>query len=415
MLKIRSNILPILAVALVWAGLTGAAAPSSAKTEGWTYNKASFARYLKTMRTQAIRRGVSRAVVDRAFKNLKPNPEVLKLAAFQPEFKLTAWAYLDKTVSDVRIANGKKNYAAQRALLDKLEARYGVPKRYIVAIWGLESRYGARKGDLPVIQSLATLGYTGKRKRFGRQQLIAALKILQRRDIPLSQFTGSWAGAMGHTQFIPTTYNAYAVDWTGDGTRDIWNSVPDALASTARYLKVSGWRKGEAWGEEVQIPRNFNTRRAGIKKRKPRPVSEWVRMGVKPIGGGKFRSTRRGAWLLLPSGRRGPAFLVYRNFRTIMRYNNSDKYALAVAYLGDRIIGKPEFRTKWPRTGTPLMLAGRKELQIYLTKLGLYSGEIDGAVGRETEKAIRKFQRSKGLKPDAYPSVELLNRLKSGA
>ena len=415
MLKMRSEILSILAVALIWSGLMAGLAPAPAQAEGWTYDKAAFARFLKSMRNQAIRRGVSRAVVDRAFKNLRPDPEVLNLANFQPEFKLTAWAYLDKTVSDVRIANGKKNYAAQRKLLDALEARYGVPKRYIVAIWGLESRYGKRKGDIPVIQALATLGFTGKRKRFGRSQLIAALKILQRRDISLSKFTGSWAGAMGHTQFIPTTYNAYAVDWTGDGTRDIWNSVPDALASTARYLKVSGWQKGVPWGEEVKIPRNFNTRRAGIKKRKPRRVSEWARLGVKPIGGGAFRAKKRGAWLILPSGRRGPAFLVYRNFRAIMRYNNSVKYALAVAHLGDRIIGRPEFRGKWPRTGTPLMLAGRKELQIYLTKLGLYSGEIDGAVGRETEKAIRKFQRAKGLKPDAYPSVELLNRLKSGA
>lgn len=415
MLKMRSEILTVITLVLFWAGMAGGFAPSAVKAEGGTYNKAAFSRYLKAMRTQAIRRGVSRKVVDAAFKNLRPNPEILALANFQPEFKLTAWAYLDKTVSDVRIANGKKNYAAQRELLDKLEARYGVPKHYIVAIWGLESRYGKRKGEFPVIQSLATLGFTGKRKRFGRSQLLAALKILQRKDIALSNFYGSWAGAMGHTQFIPTTYNAYAVDWTGDGARDIWNSVPDALASTASYLKVSGWRKGAAWGREVKIPRRFNVRRAGIKKRKPRRVSEWIRLGVKPIDGGKFRSRKRKAWLLLPSGRRGPAFLVYRNFRTIMRYNNSDKYALAVAHLGDRIIGRGEFRGKWPRTGTPLMLAGRKELQIYLTKLGLYSGEIDGAVGRETEKAIRKFQRSKGLKPDAYPSVELLKRIKSGA
>ena len=213
MLKTFGKILSVLAFAFVWIGVACAMAPKPAQAEGWTYNKASFARYLKSMRSKAIRRGVSRSVVDAAFKNLRPDPEVLNLANFQPEFKLTAWAYLDKTVSDVRIANGKKNYAKQRKLLDALEARYGVPKHYIVAIWGLESRYGQRKGDIPVIQALATLGYTGKRKRFGRSQLIAALKILQRRDISLAKFKGSWAGAMGHTQFIPTTYNAYAVDW----------------------------------------------------------------------------------------------------------------------------------------------------------------------------------------------------------
>ena len=201
----------------------------------------AFDRFVKSMRVTARKRGIKTSVFDRAFKGVRPNPEVLKSARYQPEFRSPVWAYIDKRVSDTRIANGRAKMKKHAKVLNALEKRYGIPKRYLVSIWGIESRYGEYKGDLSVIRSLATLGYTGKRKKFGRTQLIAALKILQRGDIKLSQFTGSWAGAMGHTQFIPTTYNAYAVDWTGDGTRDIWNSTSDALASTANYLRKAGF------------------------------------------------------------------------------------------------------------------------------------------------------------------------------
>ena len=407
---LRSTFRQILSLGLCLL-ITGAIVPASTTPAG--AQSAKFQRFLGDMRKRAIRRGISRKVVDQAFRGLKPNPKVWELARYQPEFRLPVWAYLDKTVSDRRIIDGRAAHSKYTERLKQIEARYGVPSHYLVAVWGMETNYGQKKGDYHVIQSLATLGYRGRRK-FGRQQLMAALKILQRGDIPLNQFYGSWAGAMGHTQFIPTTYNAYAVDWTRDGSRDIWNSISDALASTGNYLRVSGWKKGETWGHEVIVPSKLSRRLAGIKKRKPRRTSEWVRLGVKPAKGGKLKNLKRRAWLIMPSGRKGPAFLVYRNFRAIMRYNNAVSYALGVAHLGDRIAGRPDFIRKWPRTGTPLAEVGRLRLQKELTRLGLYSGPITGRIGRKTEAAIRKYQRSKGIKIDSYPSEELLKRILSG-
>ena len=311
-----------------------------------------FDKFVASMRVRARKNGIKTSVFDRAFKGVRPDPKVLKSARYQPEFISPVWAYIDKRVNDTRIANGRAKQKRHASLLRKLEKRYGIPQRYLVSIWGIESRYGEFKGDLSVIRSLATLGYRGRRAKFGRSQLMAALKILQRGDIPLSQFTGSWAGAMGHTQFIPTTYNSYAVDWTGDGTRDIWNSVSDALASTGNYLRASGWRRGQAWGVEVVAPKRLKVNRKKLGK--GRSVASWVKLGVKPARGGKFGVWKRRAWLYSPSGKNGPAFLVYHNFRVIMKYNNSTSYALAVALLGDRIAGKPDVIGKWPRSGTPL-------------------------------------------------------------
>ncbi len=302
---------------------------------------ASFGNYLDMMRKRAVREGVSLAVVNTAFRSLKLNPRILELSRHQPEFKLPVRVYLDKAVTNQRIIDGRRNLDKYAQILEAIEKRYGVPRRYLLAVWGMESDYGKKKGDYHVVQALATLGYRGHRKRFGRSQLIAALRILQHRDIPLSKFFGSWAGAMGHTQFIPTTYNAYAVDWTGDGTRDIWNSVSDALASTARYLKVSGWRKDVPWGREVVLARNFDHRLAGIKSRKPRRTADWIKLGVKPVGGRSFGSWKQEAWLIRPHGSKGQAFLVSQNFRAILRYNNAVSYALAIIQLGNRIAGRP--------------------------------------------------------------------------
>ena len=373
----------------------------------------AFDRYVSTMRAQARKRGIKTSVFNRAFRGVRPNPEVLKSARYQPEFRSPVWAYLDKRVSDTRIANGRAKQQRHASLLRKLEKRYGVPQRYLLSIWGIESRYGEFKGDMNVIRSLATLGYTGKRKKFGRSQLFAALKILQRGDIPVRQFTGSWAGAMGHTQFIPTTYRAYAVDWTGDGKRDIWNSVSDALASTANYLRKAGWKPGQAWGVEVTAPSRLKVNRKRLGK--SRSTASWAKLGVKPARGGKFRNRKRRGWLFSPSGKRGPSFLVYKNFRVIMRYNNSTSYALAVALLGDRIAGALDVAGKWPRSGTPLNQTGRIAIQKQLRAKGYYKGKIDGRVGRETEKALRKYQKKIGVKADGYPTVELLNKLRKGA
>lgn len=409
MMKKLANFAAFLCLVLIFASADFGIAVNPAVAQS-----AAFRNYLKAMENRAARAGVPRALTRKAFRGLKPEPKIWELSRYQPEFKLPIWGYLDKTVTDRRIIDGRAKLARYEKILTAIERRYGVPRHYLLAVWGMESNYGEKKGDYHVIQALATLGYKGRQKRFGRSQLIAALKILKRRDIPLSKFYGSWAGAMGHTQFIPTTYNAYAVDWTGDGTRDIWNSISDALASTARYLKVSGWNKADPWGHEVVLPRKFNRRLAGIKKRKPRRTAYWTKLGVKPARGGSFGAWKRPGWIIMPSGRRGPAFLVYKNFRAILRYNNAVSYALAVAHLGDRIAGRRGFVKNWPRTGTPLNEAGRIELQAELAKLGFYKGTVTGLVGRLTEQAIIDYRRSRGLRIDSYPSRELLNHIKSG-
>jgi membrane-bound lytic murein transglycosylase B len=383
------------------------------RVAGGTAHADAFDRYVASMRVQARKRGIKTSVFNRAFRGIRPNPEVLKLARYQPEFRSPVWAYIDKRVSDTRIANGRAKQQRHASLLRALEKRYGVPQRYLLSIWGIESRYGEFKGDMNVIRSLATLGYTGKRKKFGRSQLFAALKILQRGDISVRKFTGSWAGAMGHTQFIPTTYRGYAVDWTGDGKRDIWNSTSDALASTANYLRASGWRTGQPWGHEVRAPSRLKIKRKRLGR--SRSTASWVKLGVKPARGGKFGSWKRKGWLYSPSGKRGPSFLVYKNFRVIMRYNNSTTYALAVALLGDRIAGKSDVVGKWPRSGTPLNQSGRIAIQKRLAAIGLYKGKVDGLIGRETETALRKYQKKIGVKQDGYPSVELLKKLQKEA
>jgi membrane-bound lytic murein transglycosylase B len=277
----------------------------------------------------AKRRGVSRRVFDAAFAGLTPDPEVIRQAANQAEFKMPLADYLAKRVSERRIANGRAMKSTYAGRLAAIEKRYGVDRDILLAIWGLESNYGERKGDHNVVRALATLAVTGRRS-FGRSQLVAALRILQRGDIAPGQFVGSWAGAMGHTQFIPTTYIAYAVDWTGDGRRDIWNSISDALASTANYLARSGWQRGLSWGWRVKLPKGFSARGR-------RTLAQWQKLGVEPTGGGAMGPAGVTATLILPAGRNGPAFLVTRNFRAILAYNNATSYALAVGSLADRI------------------------------------------------------------------------------
>lgn len=294
---------------------------------------ASMQKLARDLWPQASKRGISRKVYDSAFAGLTPDKGVLEDAANQAEFKMSVGEYLAKRVSETRIGNGRAMAARHAVRIAAIERRYGVDRHVLVSIWGLESNYGEKRGEYGVVRALATLALTKRRARFGRSQLLAALKILQKGDVPLSDFNGSWAGAMGHTQFIPTTYNAYAVDWTGDGKRDIWNSVSDALASTANYLAKSGWKSSLPWGWRVELPAGFNHRLAGSR----RTVGAWEKAGLSPAAGARVAGPDTSVTLLLPTGKKGPAYLVTRNFRAILAYNNAVSYALSVGLLADRI------------------------------------------------------------------------------
>ncbi|MGH6833081.1 MAG: lytic murein transglycosylase, partial [Methyloceanibacter sp.] len=342
-----------------------------------------------------------------------PDPEVVEAANFQPEYVKPIGEYIDRAVSDKRVETGKQKLAENQALLGSLETRYGVDRHIIVAIWGVESNYGVQPGEKNVLRSLATLICTGTKAMFARSQLNSALKILQRGDINFEAMNGSWAGAMGHTQFIPTTYTSYAVDHDGDGKRDIWGNIPDALASTASYLKVSNWRAGETWGYEVTLPKGFNPKKGSESALKP--LGEWQRLGIVRANGEPFPRSSDKASLFSPEGTRGPSFLLLNNFRSILRYNVAKSYALAVGHLADRIRGSGRFVHPWPTDETHLSLEQRTEFQQLLIARGLLEGEPDGVIGPATLEAVKTYQRSKSLGVDGYPSLTLLKMLRSEA
>jgi membrane-bound lytic murein transglycosylase B len=294
--------------------------------------------------------------------------------------------------------------------LNAIEKKYGVDKEVVVAIWGMESRYGAHRGTTAIIPALATLAYDGRRGEFFSKQLIAALKIIQSGDVDERHMTGSWAGAMGHTQFIPTSYEIYAVDFTGDGKRDIWSNDPtDALASTAAYLARSGWSKGQPWGVEVILPSGFNYGLTG--KGTKKSPADWAALGVRSATGGSIANYGP-ASILVPAGAKGPAFMIFGNFQAISRYNAADSYVIGVGHLSDRIKGKGPFVRDWPRTGKPLSAPQKIELQERLTAAGFDTDGTDGKIGPNTAKAIVAYQKAKGLAPDGYATLELLQTLR---
>lgn len=367
-------------------------------------------RWIQGFRGRAQAKGISAATFDRAFRGVRYDPDVVRRDRNQSEFTKTIWEYLDSAASDSRIENGKAALRKHRRLLERIEARYGVDKEVVVAVWGLESAYGTFKGDLPLIGSLATLAYDGRRGPFFESQLIAALKILQAGDTTPGNMKGSWAGAMGHTQFIPTSYLAYAVDFTGDGKRDIWSDDPaDALASTAAYLARFGWQTGRPWGVEVRLPQGFDYSQTGDRVKKS--VADWNALGVRTWDGGALPDHGT-ASVLLPGGARGAAFLIFRNFQVIERYNAADAYVIGVGHLADRLKGGPPIQAAWPRDDRALVVAERRELQERLTKAGFDTQGVDGKIGPNTIAAVKAFQRSIGMVPDGYPSLEILRRLR---
>jgi membrane-bound lytic murein transglycosylase B len=375
-------------------------------------NGERFADWLTAFRLEAMKAGIRGHTFNRALAGVAPDPDVLAADQNQPEFTRPVWDYLNSALSDKRIQRGKAALADNKMLLGKLEKAYGVDRHVLVSVWALESNFGDFMGTQNVVRSLATLGFDGRHPDYGRTQLIAALKIIQSGDIQPEEMTGSWAGAMGQTQFIPTTYLAHAVDFDGDGKRDIWHSTADTLASTAEYLQVSGWETGGRWGYEVTMPVGFDYMLADMGLTKP--LSEWEKLGIKRADGRRFGATdmEAKASLLLPAGYKGPAFLVMRNFRTILVYNNSTSYALAVCLLADRFRGAGQIVGRWPTEERVLTRSEREELQTLLNAKGFDVGKPDGVIGFNSRKAIRAYQKSIGLPPDGFPTASLLERMR---
>lgn len=393
-------LLGVFVALMVWASLS----PSHASPTHASPAK-GFPAFVEQLRSEALKRGVSRATFDQAFQGLTPNPAVMALTKKQSEFVKPIWGYLESGVSANRITRGQSMLSEWGSTLSSVESRYGVPPSVVLGIWGMETNFGRFTGDMDVIRSLATLAYARYRGTFFRDQLLIALTILQQEHITRDDMTGSWAGAMGQTQFMPTSFRTYAVDFNGDGHRDIWRTIPDALASTANYLKGNGWDPGLDWGYEVSVPDNFDYRqhKAGF--------AQWSSLGVRRMDGKSLPSSGE-ATLYLPAGASGPAFLVTKNFDVIKSYNNSDAYALAVAHLGDRIIGRPALQGEWPKDEEPLTKSQRQEVQKRLASLGLYNGDSDGRLGSQTRLAVRQFQLKKGLVADGYANIKVLQALR---
>jgi membrane-bound lytic murein transglycosylase B len=369
-------------------------------------DQAGLEAWITAFRPRALAAGVSAATFDATLRDVQFDPAIVEKDRNQNEFTKTVWDYLDTAVSDDRVALGQKALAAHKDLLNKIEAQYGVDAPVIVAVWGLESAYGTFRGKLPVIASLATLAYDGRRAEFFEGELIAALKILQDGHTTPDNLIGSWAGASGHTQFMPSSWAAFAVDFNGDGRRDIWGDDPaDALASTANYLAHWGWTKGQPWGLEITLPKDFDYDQttAAVKK----PVAEWQAMGIRPMTGGDLPDFGP-ASVLLPGGSRGAAFLIFPNFQVIERYNTADAYVIGIGHLADRIAGGPPIKAGWPREWRALTLPERRDLQDRLTRAGFDAGGVDGRIGPKTIAAVKAFQKSLGRVPDGYPSPDLL-------
>lgn len=379
-----------------------AAAPAGAKPEAG----AGFGAFLTDLRRDAVARGVSAATFDAAFRDVKaPDPSILARTKKQGEFSRPVWDYLVGAVTPGRIARGRARAQALAATLKSIEARYGIPESVVLAIWGVESDFGASAGTVPTIRALASLASAGHRGDLFRNELLDALQILQRGDITPSAMSGSWAGAMGQVQFLPSTYLGHAVDFDGDGRRDIWQDDADALASIAAYLKDLGWKPGLSWGYEVQLPQGFDLSRYAA------DLSEFASRGVTRADGEALPGVGKGS-LFLPGGLGGPVFLLTDNFEVIRGYNTSDSYALAVGHLADRLAGGPPLAAPWPTKAPRLDGAGLKALQQGLAAKGFYKGDADGRAGPKLREAVRRYQIDAGLPADGYASPALLTHLK---
>jgi membrane-bound lytic murein transglycosylase B len=364
---------------------------------------------LQNIRADAIKQGVPAQVVDRAFLNLTPDAKVVDLDSRQPEFTLTYGKYIGQSVTPDRIAKGQQKVAQYRSLLSSIESEYGVPAQYLVAFWGMETNYGTYMGDFSALRSVATLACMTKRIAFFSNETIQALKILASNGMTAQQMKGSWAGAMGNMQFMPSTFVKYAVDRDGNGKIDIWNSMPDAFASAANFLRGIGFKPGLPAAEEVTLPPNFPLEQADTTVEKP--VRAWAQMGVKRAGGGPLPQSDELASIDLPAGWRGPAFTMYPNFKAVMNWNRSTLYALAVTILAQQIAGGPPVMQGAPDDDQPLTRDTVIDMQTRLARLGFYSDDADGLLGPKTRSAVRLFQKQIGLPADGHPTNDVIARL----
>jgi lytic murein transglycosylase len=377
---------------------------------------AEFQSWLGRFRSEALAQGISAETFDRSLAGVRLNARVVELNENQPEFSRAVWDYMDSAVSATRVEKGREYLQDFRHSLGRAEDKHGVPPSIITAIWSLESNFGKNMGGFNVIEALATLAFEGRRATFGREQLIAALRIIQSGDVEPRRMVGSWAGAMGQTQFIPTAFLQYAEDGSGDGRRDLWDTKADVFNSTANYLSNKGWQQDAPCFDEVRLPAGFDHALADISIEKS--VRDWAALGVMQMNGNSLQgrtglNVEAPAAVILPGGHKGPAFITYPNFKAVLAYNNAISYALAICQLSRRFEGGASFSTDWPRGETPILSrTDRLELQMLLNQRGFDVGEPDGVIGKKSREAIRAFQKKMGLPPDGFATVNLLQSLR---
>jgi membrane-bound lytic murein transglycosylase B len=394
-----------------WSGQSGASGHPTMTADAIRAAAADFPNCLARLWPEATRRGISQQTYRAYTSDLTPDLRLMDLMDMQPEFTKAVWEYLDTLVSEARIARGREILEQHRAAFDAAERNFGVDRHIIAAIWGVETNYSTLGGDRPVVRSTATLACVGRRQAFFRDEFFATLEILQRGDVHPDRLRGSWAGAFGATQFMPSTFKRYAVDFDRDGRRDIVESVPDIVASTANFLKTSGWVPGQSWGYEVALPREFNFMLAD--RNRQMTFGDWQNLGVRRANGSPLPHSAERTYLVIPAGARGPAFLMTQNFRAIMRYNPAEAYAIAIGHLADRLRGAPAFVQAWPRDERVLSLSERLELQQHLARRGYdIGGEPDGVFGPRSRGALMQFQARSGLPADGFATAAVLDRLR---
>ncbi|WP_310567459.1 lytic murein transglycosylase [Hydrogenophaga sp.] len=371
-----------------------------------------FTRCIESLRGDARAARVQDEAFTRFTQGLVPDMSVVEKLDYQPEFRMPIWDYLAALVDDERVADGQAQLAQHAEVLAKVAERYGVDPATVVAVWGVESNFGRNFGNYPLVQALGTLSCHGRRQAFFRGELYSALRILQAGHIAPERLVGSWAGAFGHTQFMPTTFERLAVDFDGDGKRDLMDNTADALASTANFLKKAGWQSDQPWGFEVKLPEGFNANGEG--RRSKRPIGDWIARGLTQVDGAPLSRDLGSAGLMLPAGPQGPAFLVFKNFDAIYSYNAAESYGLAIAHLADRLRGAGPFTTPWPTDDAGLSRAERRELQGLLVLRGHDIGAIDGALGEKSRAAIRIEQARLGQEVSGRGGQKILRALRGG-